>query len=147
MAKHFQKLKDAAKKKQAGRKRPKPKEIGKGRYEIFDVEHFREFFSELSHQFQSGDLLLFAGEVGAGKTEAIRALVDRLSSFFRMFEAEHCIHFSSDTFVEDEQSYRRYLKMFSNSRSYLKIFKLTLTALLIGYRIIMENLAHLEFEM
>ncbi len=78
MAKHFQKLKDAAKKKQAGRKRPKPKEIGKGRYEIFDVEHFREFLSELSHQFQPGDLLLFAGEVGAGKTEAIRALVDRL---------------------------------------------------------------------
>jgi tRNA threonylcarbamoyladenosine biosynthesis protein TsaE len=78
MTKPFQKLKEAAKKKTPGRKRPMPKEIPKGEYKISDLEHFREFFAQFSAQVRPGDLLLFSGEVGAGKTEAIRTLVDHL---------------------------------------------------------------------
>jgi tRNA threonylcarbamoyladenosine biosynthesis protein TsaE len=79
MKKHFQKLKEVAKKKQVlARKRPKPKEITKGKYDIHDLEHFREFFSEFAHQVKPGDLVLFAGDVGAGKTTAIRSMVELL---------------------------------------------------------------------
>jgi len=78
MAKHFQNLKEIAKKKQPGRKRPRPKTVAKGQYPISDVEHFREFFGEFAHQLAPGDLLLFGGDVGAGKTEAIRAIVEQL---------------------------------------------------------------------
>ena len=78
MAKHFQKLKEVAKKKQPGRKRPKPKEIVKGKYDIQDLEHFREFFSEFAHQISPGDIVLLAGEMGAGKTTAIRSIVELL---------------------------------------------------------------------
>ncbi len=60
------------------RKRPKPKDISAGVYNVSDVEHFREFFSELVHQIKPGDILLFSGDVGAGKTEAIRTLVEQM---------------------------------------------------------------------